>query len=64
MEKLAMSVQEMAKVLGIGYSHAYNLTHVKGFPAIRIGRRIIIPNDGLKKWVDEHWGEWIVTQNI
>ena len=27
--------------------------NIKGFPAIRLGKRIVVPVDQLKKWLEE-----------
>ena len=52
-EKLAYSVSEMAKVLDIGRNTAYELVNRADFPAIKVSeRRIIIPIDGLKRWLE------------
>jgi excisionase family DNA binding protein len=52
--KITVDPKEMAEMLGINVSTAYELTRRKGFPAIRISeRRIIIPVDALKKWLTE-----------
>ncbi|HAR47626.1 MAG TPA: excisionase [Firmicutes bacterium] len=45
------SLNELAKQLGISIPKAYELTKTPGFPAIRIGSRIIIPIDEYKKMV-------------
>ena len=50
-EKLAYSVPELAGVLGIGRSSAYELIKTEGFPVISIGRRIIIPVAQLETWL-------------
>ena len=53
MEKLTISVDELATQLGISRPLAYELTRRDGFPAVRLGeRRIVIPLDGLKRWLD------------
>ena len=53
MEKLTISVDELAEQLGISRPLAYELTRREGFPAVRLGeRRIVIPLDGLKRWLD------------
>lgn len=53
-EKVTVNVREMAKMLGISVPRAYDLTKRKGFPAIRVSeRRIIIPVDGLRRWLDD-----------
>lgn len=51
MEKLTVTVPEMAKMLGIGTWTGYNLIHKEGFPVIWIGKRAVIPVDGLKEWM-------------
>ena len=52
--KPTVNVREMAKMLGINPQTAYELVKREGFPAIRVSeRRIIIPVDRLKKWLDE-----------
>ena len=54
MNKLAISVDEMAQMLGISRPVAYNLIKKEGFPSIKIGqRRILIPVEALKKWLNE-----------
>ena len=55
-EKLTLSVSEAAEALGICTKQCYELTHLAGFPAIRIGRRIRISRDGLREWVKTNEG--------
>jgi len=52
-EKKTYSVYEAAKVLGVSVPKLYQLCHAKGFPAVRLGTRIVIPIDRLDKWLDE-----------
>lgn len=57
-EKLTVTVDEMAEMLGICRLTAYQLAHSKGFPAIRISaRRIVIPVEALKKWIAVQAGD-------
>ncbi|MBQ3155238.1 MAG: helix-turn-helix domain-containing protein [Clostridia bacterium] len=52
-EKLTVSVEEMAKMLGISKPVAYELIKREGFPAVRISpRRIIIPLARLSEWIN------------
>lgn len=55
-ERLTMSVSEAAAELGISTKTAYDLTHLDGFPAIRIGRRTLVSRDGLRRWVESNEG--------
>jgi len=47
---LMLNVVQVAAVLGI--SRAYELMHETGFPALRIGSRIVVPKDKLREWID------------
>ena len=53
---LTLSVPEMAAALGISRAGAYELARTEGFPALKIGTRIVIPKDKLKEWVDHNIG--------
>ena len=50
---LMLSVPEMAAALGISRAGAYELARSEGFPALRIGTRIVVPKDKLQAWVDK-----------
>lgn len=56
MEKLTVTVDEMAKIVGVSRPTAYELIHKEGFPTVRIGRRIVILLDSLKRWLEEQAG--------
>ena len=42
----------VAAVLGISRARAYELVHSEGFPALKIGSRIVVPKDKLREWID------------
>ena len=48
---LCLTVDEVARVLGIGKRQAYQLCHSKGFPCIKVGRRLIIPKPAFVQWM-------------
>lgn len=55
--KATYTVREMADILGISLPTAYELCNREDFPAIRVTpRRIIIPVDGLQRWLEEQSG--------
>lgn len=55
--KTTCSVKEVADILGICLPAAYELCNRADFPAIRVTpRRIIIPVDGLQRWLEEQSG--------
>lgn len=51
--KVAMTVREFGTSLGIGRKKAYELVNSKGFPSFRIGRKVLINREGLKRWMQE-----------
>ena len=53
MEKLTYNVPEAAKLLGVSAPRVYDLAHSKDFPAVFIGRRIVIPVDRFHKWLND-----------
>ena len=53
MEKTMISVSEMQSRLGVSRPMAYQLVNKENFPAIRIGRKILIPIKQLDRWIDE-----------
>lgn len=55
-EKRCMTVQELGMELGICRDRAYQLANSEGFPAVRIGRRLVIPVAAFEKWLTEHAG--------
>ena len=54
---LMLSVPEMAATLGISRAGAYELVRTEGFPALKIGSRIVIPKDELREWVKQNTGK-------
>ena len=48
-----INVRTVAKLLGISQSSGYELMHEKGFPAIKIGSRIVVPRDKLIAWLED-----------
>ena len=53
---LMLSVVEVAAVLGISRAGAYELTRSSGFPALKIGNRIVVPKEAFIHWVEQHTG--------
>ena len=53
---LFLNAELVAKVLGISISSAYELMHETGFPALRIGNRIVVPKEKFRQWVERQTG--------
>lgn len=52
MEKLTLTPAEVAVRLGIGRNAAYNLIHREDFPALRVGKRWVVPVSALERWLE------------
>ena len=50
---IMLSVPQLASALGISQSGAYALVQSAGFPALKIGSRIVISKDELLAWIHE-----------
>lgn len=49
---LALGAEDVAQVLGISRANAYNLMRSKGFPTLKIGKRMTVPKQKLIEWID------------
>lgn len=47
-----MTVEDLKKLFDIGTNKAYEITHYKNFPKLKIGRKIIIPKKQLMQWIE------------
>ena len=48
---LFLNAEMVAKLLGVSPSSASELMHAKGFPAMRVGNRLIVPKAEFQTWV-------------
>ena len=48
---LLLNVKQLAGLLGVSDSSAYELIQEDDFPSVRIGNRIVMRKDELRKWV-------------
>lgn len=56
-EKMTLSVKELAQVMGIGENAARQLCKSKGFPAIKVGSRTLIPIRKFEEWLNNSVGQ-------
>lgn len=56
MERLVLTPQETANLLGISRSKAYELLAAGELPSVRIGRAVRVPVEGLHRWIDKNTG--------
>ena len=52
-DRLAVSVVEAAKMLGVSRPTMYQLIRREDFPAARIGGRVLIPVKQLEEWLEK-----------
>lgn len=50
---ITMSIEDMARVLGIGRNKAHDMLKMPGFPVLKLGRRKLIPIKGLEAWIEK-----------
>ena len=53
---LFLNADTVAKALGVSPSSGYELMHEVGFPALKIGSRIVVPKEQFIAWVEENTG--------
>ena len=47
-----LNINEVANVLGIGLTKAYELSRRKDFPAFNIGTRKLVPREKFLAWIE------------
>lgn len=52
MEKLGFSIAEVAKLLGVSRPTVYALINNEQLPTIHAGRRVIVPAEQFKHWIE------------
>ena len=51
---LLLNVKQLADLLGVSDSSVYELIQEDDFPSLRIGKRIVIPKEELRRWISAH----------
>ena len=54
--KKLITVKEFVSEYGIGTNKAYEIVNSKGFPIIRLGKKILIVRDRLDEWLEDNIG--------
>ena len=52
-EKMVMTVEEAGRLVGVSRPTAYKLVKAGQLPAMRLGRRLIVPKAALERWLLE-----------
>lgn len=51
---LLLSVKQLVDLMGVSESSIYELIQEDDFPSLRIGKRVVVPNEELRKWITAH----------
>lgn len=51
---LLLNVKQMVDLMGVSDSSIYELIQEDDFPSLRIGKRIVVPKEELRKWITAH----------
>lgn len=57
-EKISITVNDAAKMLGVGRNTMLEFVKMDGFPAIRLKRKIIIDKQALPIWFAHNYGKY------
>ena len=49
---IVLNADQLAQALGISRANAYQLMHSKGFPTLRIGKRMLVPKEKFLEWLN------------
>lgn len=53
---LLYTVPQLSEIFPLGKNSLYRLVNRSDFPKIRVGKKILIPADGLSKWLEMNMG--------
>jgi len=57
-EKISITINEAAKLLGVGRNTMLEFAKMDGFPAIRLKRKILIDKQALPIWFSNNYGKY------
>ena len=49
-----LNMKQLSDLLGISDASAYELVQDEDFPSLRIGKRIVVPREELRRWISAH----------
>lgn len=55
-QQLAFKVREIPKIVGISLPVLYEMIHAGTFPALKVGRKYLVPRSALEKWLADNVG--------
>lgn len=54
MDKIVYTIPEVAQLLGISRSYAYELVKRNEIPILKLGKRRMIPKQYLEQWIQQN----------
>ena len=52
-QKLTYTAKEAAQAANVSMPTIYAWTKITGFPVVRVGRKVVVPIDAFKRWLEE-----------
>ena len=52
-----LSAADVSKIFGIGLTNTYELMRSKGFPTLRLCKRMVVPKYKLIEWIEANTAE-------
>ena len=52
-QKLTYTAKEAAQAANVSMPTIYAWTRIEGFPVVRVGRKVVVPIDAFKRWLEE-----------
>jgi len=49
---MTYTIPEVSRLLGVNVITVYGLAKREDFPAVRIGKRIVVPKEAFKRWLE------------
>ena len=56
-EDKTLTVKQFSEEYDIGINKAYEMANAKGFPCIRVGKKILIIRSKLDNWLEDNIGK-------
>lgn len=58
-EMILYTIEDIQRIFNLGRTRAYQLASMRGFPSIRLNRKIYVPKEKLENWVLKNAGKTI-----
>lgn len=56
-EIVMYTIDDLQRIFGIGRTKAYQLASSSGFPAIKLNKKILVPQKQLMDWINKNCGK-------